>query len=389
MLPYSSISLPYLSWPTILASGTVDIGAYEYGWRKENPSIVVTTLEDRDDPYDGLISLREAIKYANPGDTITFAPNLYKYGELTGIFLVPAQDATITLELGELIIDKSITIDASNLLREVMPDPLEDRRGAVITQVPGITIDAKGQSRVFNIAARTTVELVGLEVTGGNVNGSGVNGYGGGIFVNNNSTLAVTYCAISDNVASSSGGGIYVNNNSILTITYCEISKNVAPFSGGGIYNAGTLIVTTSAISENSLSDASTGGGIYSTSSLTVTNSTISGNTATDSNGGGIYHEGVRRTLTVNNSTISGNTARYGGGIYSRLTLLTLVNSTISDNIASYQGGGIYSSTAGTLIMNSTISGNTAEGDAYYGGGGGIQHTSSSPLTVKRTSQQP
>ena len=80
------------------------------------------------------------------------------------------------------------------------------------------------------------------------------------------------------------------------------------------------------------------GGGIFNDGgTLTVTNSTISGNRA--SFGGGISH-GVGGTATVTNSTISGNSADFGGGIRSLFgTLITVANSTISGNSASFGGG--------------------------------------------------
>ena len=40
------------------------------------PLIVVTTAEDVFDEYDGMISLREALEYAESGATITFADSL-------------------------------------------------------------------------------------------------------------------------------------------------------------------------------------------------------------------------------------------------------------------------------------------------------------------------
>ena len=54
------------------------------------------------------------------------------------------------------------------------------------------------------------------------------------------------------------------------------------------------------------------GGGIFNDGTLTLTNSTVSGNTATYY-GGGIYNYG---TVTLTNSTVSGNSANWGGGIF-------------------------------------------------------------------------
>lgn len=82
-------------------------------------------------------------------------------------------------------------------------------------------------------------------------------------------------------------------------------------------------------------------GGIYNGGALTVTNSTISGNAATWLGGGGIYSEGA---LAVVNSTISGNAAsNYGGGIHSNGGSLIVKSSTIVSNTANTNsGGGIY-----------------------------------------------
>jgi hypothetical protein len=87
--------------------------------------------------------------------------------------------------------------------------------------------------------------------------------------------------------------------------------------------------------------------------------------------GGGIWNSG---TLTMMNSTVSGNTATFGGGISNRLGTLTVIDSTVSGNSAEgcfagisgpcSGGGGIWNS--GTLTMtNSTVSGSTAD----WGGG--------------------
>ena len=81
--------------------------------------------------------------------------------------------------------------------------------------------------------------------------------------------------------------------------------------------------------------------------------------------GGGILNEGV---LTLTDSTLSNNEGGgFGGGILNINTgTATLTNSTISGNISSFHGGGI--ANAGTLtLINSTISGNVT---GNLGGGG-------------------
>ncbi len=126
------------------------------------------------------------------------------------------------------------------------------------------------------------------------------------------------------------------------------------------------------------------GGGVLNDGRLTVQNSTISGNSATYSDGGGIANLG---TVTVQNSTLTDNSATYseGGGIYNTGTL-TVQNSTISGNTAHWLefpygiGGGvrgIYNT--GTLtVQNSTLFGNWARN-----GGGGIDN--SGTLTVQNS----
>jgi hypothetical protein len=105
------------------------------------------------------------------------------------------------------------------------------------------------------------------------------------------------------------------------------------------------------------------GGGIFNHyAAVTLIDSTISGNVANDTAGGVYNYYG---TLSVNRSTISGNTARFqGGGVFNYGTV-AVTKSTISGNTAGFQGGGV--SNYGTVaVTNSTISGNTA---GFTGGG--------------------
>jgi|GEM_PF-1678117 len=102
---------------------------------------------------------------------------------------------------------------------------------------------------------------------------------------------------------------------------------------------------------------SSSGGGLYNDSGMvTINNSTFSNNSVSDA-GGGLYTN--NGTMTINNSTFSGNSADYAaGGFYNSAGWVTINNSTFSGNHADY-GGGIYN--GGTLTINNSImSGNTA-----------------------------
>ncbi|MBR5415346.1 MAG: hypothetical protein IK105_05365, partial [Thermoguttaceae bacterium] len=215
---------------------TVDIGAYEYqehGMREER-SLVVTTAEDILDSTDNLISLREAIYYADPGDTITFDTSL--------------TEETIRLNGSQLEIVESLKIDAAS--------------------VGSMTIDAAGQSRVFYIDGRyntsgAVAELANLTITGGKASESG-----GGI-CNQAATLALTNCVVKLNTASDGGGGIWTNGATTLTNTAvwgntggvaaagntttmlnCTVAGN--PGVGIGYYHS-TLKLTNTIVTDNSV----------------------------------------------------------------------------------------------------------------------------------------
>ena len=113
------------------------------------------------------------------------------------------------------------------------------------------------------------------------------------------------------------------------------------------------------------------GGGVFNQEILTINNSTITNNnTEFFASGAGIANQG---DLTINNSTITGNSAvSRGGGIYNQGNL-TINNSTISGNTATNGAGisirGIQSNLT-TDITNSTIYNNTISNTTNTGGAG-------------------
>jgi hypothetical protein len=141
----------------------------------------------------------------------------------------------------------------------------------------------------------------------------------------------------------------FVADGAVVTIRRMTIrhgNPSSAPRSGGGIRNEGELTVEESIISHNR---GSAGGGLFNDGRLTLVNCAISSNTAT---GGDTYLE-----------------CNTGGGIKNMAGVVTLINSTVSDNTALAKGGGLHIACHGTLLLvNSTISGNstTADGGGVY-----------------------
>ena len=126
-------------------------------------STVVTTNAD-----SGAGSLRQTVIDAPDGGTITFSPGV------TG---------TITLTSGEIAIVKNLTIQGP---------------GASV-----LTISGNNNSRVFEIGIGNSI-ISGLTITGGMVPTGQV---GGGIKVDDGSSLTVNFCVITGNSAGLGGGG--------------------------------------------------------------------------------------------------------------------------------------------------------------------------------------
>ncbi|MDB4766280.1 right-handed parallel beta-helix repeat-containing protein [bacterium] len=140
---------------------------------------------------------------------------------------------------------------------------------------------------------------------------------------------------------------------------------------GGGIIftSSGILEVNGSALSGNS---STQGGGIYTTTgNVSLIDSTVSENLADPNSGvgGGIYTSSGNVLLT--NSTVSGNSSGFGGGgIYTRSGDVTLTGSMVRDNrtiTGVGDGGGIGTSSGKVSLTDSTVSGNSSGGS-----GGGI-----------------
>ena len=268
-------------------------------------STFVTSDADVVDPDDGVVTLREALADAKPGSTITFANSL--------------QGGTISLDpsLGQLMIRKSLTIDASNLL-----DPT--------TSAPGLTISGQGASRILYANYGINVGIVGITFANGHASGPG------GAILNNGATLYLDSCAICDGEATN-GGGIY-SSGGRTTLVNCSITNNAAADGGGAYFNNGAA---------------------------TLGNCSITNNTASGS-GGALYVGGAN--LAANQCLVAGNYAQYGTGLELYGGSASLRSCAITGNTAVDDGAGADLDEDSSLVAyNTIIAGNIAGNTASTG----------------------
>jgi CSLREA domain-containing protein len=161
----------------------------------------------------------------------------------------------------------------------------------------------------------------------------------------------------------------YVNTSATAEINGLTVSEGLL-----GIYNFGTLTLNNLIVRDNG-----TNGGIYGIGTTTINNSVIKNNEGRGS-GAGVQNDLI---MTINNSTISDNTlfgtsssSSCGGGVANRFGTMTITNSTIKNNSTTNNnrgGGGFCNSLGGqSHLTNVTITGNSAIS------GGGILNDGSS-----------
>jgi CSLREA domain-containing protein len=189
--------------------------------------------------------------------------------------------------------------------------------------------------------------------------------------------MTITNSTISENSAAMYGGGIF--NGSMLTVVDTNVSNNSGQ-TGGGIFNnsLGSVQVVNSILSGNT---SALGGAVENYGSLQLNGSTLAGNSS--GQGGGIRNTGGNATLIA--STISGNSAEGAGGIenqigtFGEMPSLTIVNSTIADNVSTVGSGGGIANEGILRLTNSTVSGNSALT------AGGIYNAVASPVQADAT----
>ena len=314
---------------------------------------VVTTLDDVVDPDDGEVSLREAVRGAN-----------VSISELGGSALITFADnlagGVIGLSDGQLEITVPVVIDASSL------------------GVKGITVDAKGNSRVFYVTYGTgenPVTLINMTISGGSEL------LGGGIY--NSGILSLNNCVITQNVARYDGGGIY--NAGRLTMAGVGLRANRSENAAGALYNSGSVTAEKTTFANNTVegTDAQRLGGaiLNQNGTLAFTDVVIEANQA----GAGSALASLYGDVSIVTSdfrgmsnTISGNYADSSAAIYLVGGTFSLEGTEVAGNRSASNGGAIFADGVGVTIVNSAVTRNTgALGAGVYQNGGSLTATNS------------
>ncbi|MGF1462726.1 MAG: beta strand repeat-containing protein, partial [Maricaulaceae bacterium] len=363
--------------PDADTTATLDLGAFELQAAAvvtDDPSLIVTTLDDVVDDTDGVTSLREAIGFVNDGtfaagSAITFDPTVFTGGAAS----------LIRLSLGALEITTALTIDGTSATDVVISsdavgnDVLES--GTFITDVDGsLASDASSlddNTRVFDITGLTSsTSIIDLTITGGRTTGDGAaaddRSYaGGGVRTDSDLTLIDTTIAGNSTTGEGAAGG---------GVAGVPTEISLGPFTTTATPD---VTVTDSVFSGNSTAGlAASGGAIYAAGEVTLTGVTVSGNSSADYGGGvalGLAGTPFDSTLSVTDSVFTNNVALSAGAI-SIYDAASIVRSTITGNTAVNEGGGIRFSgltvydTGSLQISESVISDNTVSGVSSNGG---------------------
>ncbi len=288
--------------------------------------------------------------------------------------------------------------------------------GATFTSSAGLKITACENSKANGggggIWSEGTVSLSGAEIS--HCSATGSSSMGGGIYAKGGS-LSLSNTSVADNSSVGGGAGIYIANASFSIDADSSVTGNSASGSsacGGGLYVANTCSKAITLAGTFCSNSANSGGAVYNASAadFTIGSGAVigkegEGNTAAF--GGGVYHTGSGelkmtggtiayngassngaglcmmsgKTATISGGSISHNecagsgTNGKGGGVYSNGTLY-LAGGTVSANSA-LRGGGVYNDSSGKFFMygdaviggSSSADGNKALGSTSFGGG--------------------
>ena len=196
--------------------------------------------------------------------------------------------------------------------------------------------------------------------------------------IKNTGTMNITDSSFNSNTATYGGAVNNFSASGVLTASNLSFSNNTSTNLGGAICNGSSSTLNISNSSFDANSGGSTGGGaIYNEGNSTITNNSFTNNSATS--GGAVYNRG---TISSYSETYTTNSASTGGAIYNDAGgILTLTDSSFTNNTASVKGGAIYSN-GGTIGINATGAAVTFSGNKQASSDNDISMTNSTNLNL-------
>lgn len=262
--------------------------------------------------------------------------------------------------------EKEIVLDSDIVLSD--GEESEYRDGIELYRY-GLTIDGNGHT----IDARRKARI--FHCTGENITIKNIvlkNGYAeedhdsGGGAILNAGELTICDSTFTGNTVMDSG----TEYTTFDYVAYCESG-------GGAIYNSGELAICRCILSNNVV-ERYTGGAIHNGRGgvLTITDSTLTENSTSDDDGGAIFNWGE---LAIVKSTLKNNMARLSGGAICNCGVLTIDESVLDNNMSKVTSGAIYDEEGELTITKSTFTNNLAKisGGAIYKENGRLTITDS------------
>ncbi len=320
-------------------------------------TLMVATVTDSATFKAGDGSLRGEIAAAKSGDTIQFSSSL--------------AGQTINLTDGELLLNKNLSI-----------------LGLTTNGTPGITINAGGKSRIFDVEGGTSgisVNLQNLTVKSGAAN------QGAGLFINDSAgTVTLTNLNITGNIAVGAAGANGANGVFPARATQPGMPGHDA--QGGGVFFQGgpaaTLVISNSTLQNNRVNGGSGGqggnGGVNTLGSPSGVGVGGAGGSGGAAEGGGLYVNGGNVLLnldTIKNNSLTGGQGGMGGA--GNVTASTHGGKNAAGGSGGSGGaafgGGLYVNRGSIQLQSVTVSGNTANGGTGNIGGPGGNMAKGSP----------
>ncbi|MBE1607018.1 hypothetical protein [Actinopolymorpha pittospori] len=200
-----------------------------------------------------------------------------------------------------------------------------------------------------------------LSVEGSSVSYNNAGVFGGGL-ENDGGVMNVTSTRVDHNTAVDDAGGIDVEIGSVTKVTHSWVTDNTSGEVAGGIGNfGGTLYVKHTDVSHNWAATSAGGVGNFGGGQAVVEDSKINENTATELGGGvdnfglGEISEFVLRRSEVNRNRAVSPASQGGGVANTGDTTFSIVDSRITENLATTPPGGVFTGNPITVDDESVI----------------------------------